>query len=561
MPSEQEIQYHRSYLSYRYGDNFSERLKAYGPAAKGIREAWEIAEIREDDPEGYEEARKAVAALLRVQYIRPRETHGFRDSDYNNIKGQPSDGDVLQYLKPKYPPQGVVRNPTNGLVALPFPDVSIKAYRNGQPLLHTFMRVKVDQDFKTYATPWELEWSRLVISHSKYREATFTPIVDTSWTVIGYVGYVIGGPDCDLIVPVGIRDRSAGSTHPKDLLKREIPVFVGPGASPPPGWESAHSSLYGDAQVTYTVRTTIDGEVVAVLSTSSRDGAEPVWYSPADLLLFGKAVVSLVKIGAKMTPTLMRKSTAKLGARSVFKGPTKELADEVKQQATKKPPTVAPPVGPKPPKNLAALPLIKSPRLLAKHPGRITPEALREELKQKGFELAKEGNHGMQGAMQDSEIWVRKVPNPMGKGQDYLEAVRIDIRYRKPDFKPRTPVKSTGKPMSPGEVQAGDKPFRQRHHTLDHSTVKESEREAGELMNQGMRKEDLSHWHYERFPATQENLTEYLRTPAQGSGGPRILGLEKLDSTGKVVPNPPRLDPGGQRSAVQPPLPDPGGRR
>ena len=174
--------------------------------------------------------------------------------------------------------------------------------------------------------------------------------------------------------------------------------------------------------------------------------------------------------------------------------------------------------------------------------------SLREELKQKGFELAKEGNHGMQGAMQDSEIWVRKVPNPSGKGPDYFEAVRMDIRYPNPN---PTHLPRTAK--TPGEIQAADKVFRQRHHTLkDPAGVTTTDGQAADLMNQGMRKEDLTHWHHERFPANERNLTEYLKTPAQGSGGPRIIGLEKLDPTGKVVPNP------GQGWAAHP---NPGGQR
>jgi hypothetical protein len=546
MPSEQEIQYHRSFLSWRYGDNFSDRIKAFGGSlAKPMRERWEIEEIREDDPEGFEEARKALAALLKVEYRR-RGAVRYGNKDYVEIDAQPSDEQVVEYLKPQYPPQGVVKNPTNGWVAYPLPDVSIEAYRDGQPPLHTFMRVKGDQYFKTYATPWELDWSSIFGRHSNYPgQSAFTPIVDTSWTVIGYVGSVKGGTDCNLIVPVGIWDHYRHYFYDlDDILKREIPLFVGSGSHPPAGWESAHGEDYGHSilgndttDVTYTIKTTIDGEVVAVLGVSNREGKMSVWYTPWDLLSFGKAVVALGKIGAKMTRTLVRKATAKLEARAVFRGATKDLADEVKRRATKKPPAVAPPSRPTHPSELMSRAPIKSPRLLAKHPGCITLEALRDELKQKGFELAKEGKHSMQGLPQDSEIWVRKVPNPAGKGPEYFEAVRIDIRNPNPTFQVVTPVgKTTGKPMTASEVQAADRPFRRQHHTLNDPTVKESERAAADKMNQGMKKEDLTHWHHERFPATQENLTEYLKTPAQGSGGAKITGLEKLDPTGKVIP-------------------------
>jgi hypothetical protein len=113
--------------------------------------------------------------------------------------------------------------------------------------------------------------------------------------------------------------------------------------------------------------------------------------------------------------------------------------------------------------------------------------------------------------------------------------------------------------LHPGEeIQMSDKPFRQRHHTLNDPTVTESEQQAADLMNQGMRKEDLTHWHYERFPATQQNLREYLSVPPQGSGGPKIVGLEKIDPTGKVVPmHEIKIDPTTGEQTV---IPYPGSR-
>jgi hypothetical protein len=563
MASEQDVLYHRSFLSYNYVDNFSAQLKALASAGKLVRQYREIAEIKDSDPEAFEEVRKSLATLLKVKYIPAREAGYNGDARNPAFKGQPSDDQVIEYLKPQYPPQGAVKNPTTGFVAIPVFGYVAKAYRDGNTLLETSMLRKADQVFEDYATPWELKYSSVVFQNWNRQ---YTPIVNTSWTVIGYVCKVTGGVGCDLLVPnyapLVLTTIPAGVAYleeikrrdpdipdygsPEDLLRRGIPVFVGPGTSPPPGWASANS---GVTDLTYTVRTTTDGEVVAVLSTSSRDGAVPVWYSPADLLSAGKVLVSLAKAGVKLTPTLSRAVTARLGSRSVFKGATKELADEVKLLATKKPPVVARGPVPTPPSQLLSRAAIKSPRLLAKHPGRITDQAMRDELNQKGFELAKNGNHSMQGLQQDSEIWIRKVPNPTGKGEDYFEAVRIDIRYRNPNQnffkKPGAP------PQTPGEVQAADKVFRQRHHTLvDPERITTTDGQAADLMNQGMRKEDLTHWHHERFPANQQNLTEYLTTPPQGSGGPKITGLENFDPTGKVVPN------AGER-----PLPNPGGQR
>jgi hypothetical protein len=68
MASEQEAQYRRSFLPPNYADNFSDYLKAAGPAGNAVRQDREIREIRSNDPEGFEQARKALAALLNVAY-------------------------------------------------------------------------------------------------------------------------------------------------------------------------------------------------------------------------------------------------------------------------------------------------------------------------------------------------------------------------------------------------------------------------------------------------------------------------------------------------------------
>jgi hypothetical protein len=531
MATDQEVAYHRSYLTINYL-YFDPAIRWPEGRVDPAYDRYPLAEraraYKRRDPQLFEKNRLAMSTLLRVQYV-----EGFRPPDETVAKYMAWSGDLLQ---------GQVRTPSGG-IAVPNPGANHLAYRFVNGSLHKlWMWAKTDQDFEKFATAWEQKYSNLVYPYNR----GFTPVVDESWQIIGHYGYVNRkNMPASTILPQDATTVSDDSIA--TALKKGVVIFVGDGFHPPSGWRRG---LMG-AQSDEYVLTGVDGEVLWHVTSTSTEGVESEDFSPLDILLAAKLLVDLgAALGSKLTRSLVLKAAANREARIVLRGPSEAMAKAVERRlAVQEATTLARLRG----VTVAELKRVKSPRLLAKHPGRITPEALRAELRQKDFVLSKGGNHSVQGGQQDSEIWLRKIPNPRGSGEDYIEAIRIDIRYRDPNFQPRTPInKATGQPMTTSEVQASDKPFRQRHHTLNDPTVTESEQDAADLMNRGMRKEDLTHWHYERFPATQENLTEYLRVPAKGSGGPRINGLEKIDPTGKVVPNPEQ-----GKSA----LPDPGGRR
>ncbi len=147
MSIEQETQYHRSFLSQNYTDNFADYLKTAGSVGYAVRQDREVQEIRDGDPDGFEAARKALAALLKVPY-QPTVSgsySGDRGGGYYR-EGNPPDAKVAEYLKPTYPPQSAVTNPATGNVALPNLLLGkVAAFRKGATLLRTTMFYKLDQ--------------------------------------------------------------------------------------------------------------------------------------------------------------------------------------------------------------------------------------------------------------------------------------------------------------------------------------------------------------------------------------------------------------------------------
>jgi hypothetical protein len=327
MPTEQEIAYHRSFLSPRYSDNF----RAITQAELLRRTASDIEAIRLRDPDVFERARESLAMLLKVPYRRGymRVYVGDQGGRDHWVDGNPSDAQVAECMVPLYPPQGVVRSPTTGAVALPlFPGMH-KALLDSRSLYPVYMYQKLDQDFAVYATPWELQCSNLVSPYDR----GFTPIVDNSWTVIGYLGSFQGrgldyqGAGTGMIVP----SEFAGRVSLEKALEKDIPVFVHKGNRIPDGWAD---SLFGTTEDMYEVRTGIDGEVVDARASSTGGLISP-WYSPFDLYCAAKVLVSLTKLGTKMVSTLVRKATLRLEARAALKGATKKLAEDATKTAVR----------------------------------------------------------------------------------------------------------------------------------------------------------------------------------------------------------------------------------
>jgi hypothetical protein len=329
MASEQEVAYHRSFLAPDYLDNFrtlssSEKLK---------KRAAEVDAIRLRDPGAFEEQRKFVAQLLKVPY-RPGYMQVYRGDQGGRdhwVSGVPSDAQVAECMAPTIPPQGVVKSPTTGVIALPILGFTREAYVHGTVLNPVDMYEKMDQQFEDYATPWELVWSNLSAPYNR----GFTPIVDRSWTVIGHFGTVQGGPvgldygQTSLILPAEL----AGEVRDlKTAFEAGVPVFVHSATGLPSGWVNAN---FYTSEQKVQVRTGVDGEVLDYQLFNTGYLVEP-WYSPMDLYCAAKILVGLTKIGARVVTSLVRRAAAKAAARDVLKGATKVLARKAEEDAAKK---------------------------------------------------------------------------------------------------------------------------------------------------------------------------------------------------------------------------------
>src|SRR5262249_27085434 len=200
----------------------------------------------------------------------------------------------------------VVISPVSGSMALPWFFGPLDAYVAGKALHTTVMYPKMDQNFKSYATPWELEWSNIVSPSDR----AFTPIVNQSWEVIGYMGRAgtgpvgwFGGAWGSLILPKKV----GGTMELDEAMRRGIPVFVHSAIGVPNGWDNGQ---FYTSEHRLMVRTTIDGQVVDY-QLSNTGFLEQPWYSPTDLYMAGKIMVNLGKIGFRIASSYVLKSTAK----------------------------------------------------------------------------------------------------------------------------------------------------------------------------------------------------------------------------------------------------------
>jgi|GEM_PF-6440657 len=177
------------------------------------------------------------------------------------------------------------------------------------------------------------------------------------------------------------------------------------------------------------------------------------------------------------------------------------------------------------------LPLIRSPRLLKKHPGPVPLAELIDELKSKGFYHVKKGEHGLQGLPENSDIFIRKIEV---NGQEVYDCVRIDRRFPNPGF-------SRGVSKTPSQIQMSGKTARRVHSTLDVPEVPSQKEMVADMQSGRLFKGDFSHWHHEQFPAKEKYLAQYLTPPRRGPDGKLIFeplpGLRKFDASGQLVRN------------------------
>lgn len=181
------------------------------------------------------------------------------------------------------------------------------------------------------------------------------------------------------------------------------------------------------------------------------------------------------------------------------------------------------------------LPLFRNPRLLKKHAGPIAPESLIDELAGKGFVQIKMGRHAAPPIMEDSDIWIRRV---MDSGKEQFECIRLDLRPTNPALDRRVGKDGVVRESSADVLQSKDKANRRIHNWVDDGAANQGQK-VGQLQGGQAFKGDFSHYHHEKFDATESNLAMYLSPPQKDAATGAFLqpsGLKKFDSTGQEVP-------------------------
>ena len=169
--------------------------------------------------------------------------------------------------------------------------------------------MKADQDFETYATPFERTWSDLCPAYAA--PFWFRPIVDDNLTVIGHTSYQVpSGAPRPFIVPFDKDGYAALPNRTLDVLSQNgIHIFVTPAVHvypnlryfAPADWMSwwGFDGIYPAASH-FLVHTLIDGEVIHVEPSGTAGGhLESPGFTPFDLLGVGKIAVYLGARSAK----------------------------------------------------------------------------------------------------------------------------------------------------------------------------------------------------------------------------------------------------------------------
>jgi hypothetical protein len=171
-------------------------------------------------------------------------------------------------------------------------------------LVQILIKEKRDQNFWSYATAWELEWSKLVFASN-----SATPFVDENMTVVAYCDWF---EETSIFVPVGVTLTLDG------MLKNGYDVFVAK-RSPSP----KHRALTLSER-SWLLLVGIHGNVLFSYGLKNKGYVQASWVTPYDLWVGVKLVVSLAgSLRGKIVATLASKS-----GRSLVAGLFRELTEE-----------------------------------------------------------------------------------------------------------------------------------------------------------------------------------------------------------------------------------------
>jgi hypothetical protein len=206
------------------------------------------------------------------------------------------------------------------------------------PIVYKFRK---DQDFKTYATPWEILHSKLPFGAGS---GNVDPVVDNNMTVIGHVGWFESD---SIFLPVHalqgtrkawVETRPAPSNRIAALNSAATVPAAGPRWQPRMLVETRRGlddvvadggqvfaddysrlylkqgcEAYDEPQTWCRVITDPEGRVACVLARKNYEGLETSWVTPLDLIALGRLVVVGVRVlGSLVIRSIARRAAARL---------------------------------------------------------------------------------------------------------------------------------------------------------------------------------------------------------------------------------------------------------
>ena len=178
-------------------------------------------------------------------------------------------------------------------------------------LVSILIKEKKDQNFSSYASGWELKWSKLVFASN-----LATPFVDDHLRVVGYCDWF---DEPFIFVPKGV------NLTLEELLKQKYDVFV---AFQSPGSQYSALTL---SERSWLLLVSMHGNVIHSFGLKNQGYLKAVWVTPYDLWIGIKLVVSLAgSLRGKIVATVASKNTVRSLGSGLFRELTHEELEAVR---------------------------------------------------------------------------------------------------------------------------------------------------------------------------------------------------------------------------------------
>jgi hypothetical protein len=228
------------------------------------------------------------------------------------------------------------------------------------PILYV---LKKDQEFKTYATSWEILHSRLPFGSGSGKA---DPVVDENMTIVGHYGWF---ESSSIFLPpntIGVAKKTVwmpadANGHPRtpaEQLLRVNPATAAGAATPSAGRMqktvpkdfgdliSGGTQIYADDYqrsylkrgyvawnsplTSYRIITDPEGRAICFMERWNPDGVEASWVTPLDII----SIVKIVVLAGRALGSLAVRMVARKAASRALQNATEELASDAVRELT-----------------------------------------------------------------------------------------------------------------------------------------------------------------------------------------------------------------------------------